>query len=90
MPVRDRPPGMTGLTIRVLDGGDLDKLAAAARDLGGDKPRSQYERYLVEQRERRRTVLIATLGDSIAGYVTVDWNSSYPPFESDGYPRYRT
>lgn len=77
---------MTGLTIRVLGEDDLDGLAAAVRDLGGDKPRSQYERYLVEQGGGRRTVLIARLDDSIAGYVTVDRNSPYPPFRRDGIP----
>jgi GNAT superfamily N-acetyltransferase len=77
---------MAGLTIRVLVEDDLDGLVEAVRDLGGSKPRSQYQRYFLEQQDGRRTVLVAVLDGSFAGYVMIDWVSSYPPFGTNGIP----
>jgi GNAT superfamily N-acetyltransferase len=38
---------------------------------------AQYERYLAEQRDGVRSVLVATVDDEYAGYVTVRWESPY-------------
>lgn len=76
------------LRIRRLTNADPPVLAAAFQALGWDKPASQYERYLAEQDAGVRLVLVAEAGDSggIAGYVTVVWTSSYPPFAAAGTP----
>lgn len=55
-------------------------MAAAFAEIGWDKPVSQYERYLAEQREGARDVLVATVGGRFAGYLTVVWESEYQPF----------
>ena len=61
-------------------------MAAAFRALGWDKPRSQYQRYLAEQSEGRRLVLVAFRDGAFAGYLTISRISAYPPFRSAGIP----
>ena len=73
-------------TIRPLESRDVTPISAAFSALGWNKPRSQYERYLWEQQSGARTVFIAFLGDEFAGYVTVLWTPSYPPFLAAGIP----
>jgi GNAT superfamily N-acetyltransferase len=65
------------LAIRPLNGGDPVVMAAAFAAIGWDKPESQYQRYLAEQEAGTRDVLVATVDDVFAGYVTVLWESSY-------------
>ena len=74
------------LAIRPLERGDVDTISAAFRGLGWDKPRSQYEIYLSEQQEGSRTTFVAFYGRDFAGYVTINWRPSYPPFRTDGIP----
>jgi len=61
-------------------------MAAAFRVLGWDKPRSQYERYLAEQRQGRRVVFVAFVAGDFAGYLTINWSSGYRPFREAGIP----
>jgi GNAT superfamily N-acetyltransferase len=77
---------MTHVTIRPLEGRDAAPISAAFSGLGWNKPRSQYERYLSEQQREARTVLVAFVGRDFAGYVTVVWTPSYPPFLAAGIP----
>lgn len=79
-------------TIRLLKPTDIDPIAAAFAELGWDKPASQYEKYLSEQEAGQRVVLVAHYGvqnlpilDS-AGYVTICWQSDYPPFREQNIP----
>ena len=55
-------------------------------DLGWGKPRSQYDRYLSEQREGLRSVLVALVGGDFAGYLTISWDADYPHFRASGIP----
>lgn len=74
------------LGIRLLETGDITEIAAAFAVLGWDKPASQYERYLAEQQAGSRTVFVARMDDIFAGYVTVNWQSDYPPFHEAAIP----
>jgi GNAT superfamily N-acetyltransferase len=69
-----------GYAIRVLRDDDPKVISAAFTAIGWDKPVSQYERYLADQRAGLRDVLVATVEDEFAGYVTVWWESPYEPF----------
>ncbi len=71
---------MGGYEIRALRDDDPEVISAAFSAIGWDKPVSQYEKYLAEQRAGTRDVLVATVDDEYAGYVTVRWKSSYEPF----------
>jgi len=77
---------MRNLTIRPLEARDVASISAAFDTLGWNKPRSQYERYLSEQQRGDRAVFVAFVDDAFAGYVTVNWNPTYPPFRDDGIP----
>ncbi|HEY3508388.1 MULTISPECIES: GNAT family N-acetyltransferase [Kribbella] len=65
------------MDIRPLRDDDPEIIAGAMAELGWDKPVAQYERYLVEQRDGVRDVLVATVDGEYAGYVTVRWESPY-------------
>jgi GNAT superfamily N-acetyltransferase len=77
---------MRNLVIRSLEDGDVAPISAAFESLGWNKPSAQYERYLSEQQRGVRAVFIAIVDDEFAGYVTVNWNPTYPPFRDDGIP----
>jgi GNAT superfamily N-acetyltransferase len=69
-----------GNAIRALRDDDPEVVSAAFTAIGWDKPVSQYEKYLAEQRAGLRDVLVATVDEEYAGYVTVRWESPYEPF----------
>ncbi|MGY4768044.1 GNAT family N-acetyltransferase [Kribbella sp. CWNU-51] len=75
---------MDEYAIRALRDDDPEAISAAFTALGWDKPVAQYEKYLADQRVGSRDVLVATVADEFAGYVTVRWESQYEPF--DGIP----
>ena len=59
---------------------------AAFSALGWSKPAAQYVRYLDEQSEGARAVLVARRDGEFLGYVTVFWASDYPTFHEAGIP----
>jgi GNAT superfamily N-acetyltransferase len=77
---------MKNLAIRPLESRDVALISAAFSALGWNKPRSLIASYLSEQRSGARTVFVAFLGEDFAGYVTVVWTPSYPPFSAAGIP----
>jgi GNAT superfamily N-acetyltransferase len=77
---------MPDLTIRELEMGDIDAIAAAFASIGWTKPASKYQRYLAEQVRGERVVLVAFVGTEFAGYLTIVWRSTYVPFRDAGIP----
>jgi GNAT superfamily N-acetyltransferase len=75
-----------GLSVRALEIGDIDKIAAAFAAIGWYKPAAQYERYLAEQDRDERDVLVARCDGAFSGYLTIVWHSEYPPFSESGIP----
>lgn len=73
-------------SLRALSKLDPPVIGAAFRAQGWNKPESQFERYLVEQQAGTRDVIVAEWGGTFAGYVTVVWGSSYPPFREAAIP----
>ena len=67
-------------TIRPLERKDIPEIAEAFRQLGWNKPASQYERYLGQQELGVRDVYVAFVDGQFAGYLTICWESSYRPF----------
>jgi GNAT superfamily N-acetyltransferase len=65
---------------------DAAVVAAAFAAQGWNKPEEQYRRYLAESAQGLRVVLLAERGGEFAGYVTVVWESDYPPFRDAGIP----
>lgn len=76
----------SNVTIRLLESDDIAEIAHAFRELGWNKPASQYEHYLVEQALELRDVYVAFLDGRFAGYLTICWKSGYPPFRDRNIP----
>jgi GNAT superfamily N-acetyltransferase len=79
------------LRIRDIRAEDPPSIAAAFSAQGWHKPESQYVQYLAEHRAGRRRVLIAEVllapdPPAFAGYLTIVWESAYPPFREAGIP----
>jgi GNAT superfamily N-acetyltransferase len=72
--------------IRLLEQKDIVEITDAFQELGWDKPESQYERYLAEQASHVRDVYVALIAEKFAGYLTIAWSSTYPPFREAGIP----
>jgi GNAT superfamily N-acetyltransferase len=47
---------------------------------------SKFTLYLEEQQEGKRSVLVAFTDARAVGFVTVGWQSLYPPFQENGIP----
>ncbi len=77
---------MLELQIRLLEASNVEPIVAAFNAAGWPKPATQYEQYLAEQTERRRTVLVAWLSAAFAGYLTIQWQPDYPPFQRAAIP----
>ncbi len=74
------------LTIRLLEAGDIGPIAAAFAAIGWNKPAAQYERYLSEQQQGTRQVLVALVDGTFAGYLTIVWESDYSAFQAQKLP----
>ena len=72
--------------IRLLEDKDVGLISEAFAQIGWDKPVSLFEGYLSEQKAGHRLVLVAYVGDEFVGYLTIKWESSYPPFKRDHIP----
>lgn len=72
--------------IRLLERTDLEEITEAFDELRLNRPRSHYERYLMEQVLKIRDMYIARVRGQFAGYLTVCWQSSYAPFRQNKIP----
>ena len=72
--------------IRELSAVDCAVIAQAFADQRWHKPQTQFEKYFQEQRDDKRVVLIAEVGNIFAGYLTILWESHYPPFKQAEIP----
>lgn len=73
-------------TIQLLESKDIQDIAKAFQELGWDKPAVQYENYYTEQESGARKVFVAFVNGSFAGYLTICWSSTYPPFQEANIP----
>ena len=72
--------------VREMAETDCPMIASAFAAQGWDKPVSLYTRYWQESLENKRVILIAESEGQFAGYVTIVWESDYPPFRQAGVP----
>src|SRR5579862_1407045 len=77
------------LCIRKLEAQDIQPIADAFAAIGWNKPASQYRSYLAEQDGGQRVVLVAFVDGAFVGYVTIVWETDYPPFQQENIPEIR-
>jgi ribosomal protein S18 acetylase RimI-like enzyme len=70
--------------IRRLEARDVDALAAAFESW--PKPRALFERYLAEQADGAREVIVAVGETALCGYATVVWEPGYSLFRENQIP----
>lgn len=66
--------------IRSLNQHDPPVIAAAFASIGSVKPEATYRQYLEQEAAGSRTCLVATVDGEFAGYVTINWQPTYPVF----------
>jgi len=74
------------IIIRAIRQEDAQLISDAFARIGWHKPVSQYRRYLSEQRSKKRAVLVAWVGPTFVGYLTILWKSGYASFRRGRVP----
>ena len=77
---------MNQLDIRAIRASDCEAIHQAFVAQGWKKPAAQYYEYLEFQSKGIRDILVATIDEEFAGYLTINWTSHYPPFKTQGIP----
>lgn len=72
--------------IRLLESKDIAPITKAFKEIGWNKPQSQYESYWLEQELEIRNVYVAFMEEQFAGYLTICWKSGYEPFHERNIP----
>ncbi len=72
--------------LREMKAEDCRNLSEEFRAQGWNKPVSQYERYLREQEEGIRQVIVAEVAGKAVGYVTLLPEAGAGPFAGQGIP----
>ena len=74
------------IKIKLLRTQDIPLITAASSFLNFNAPAAYFKRLLAEQEKGKRVVLVAYSGNAIAGFVTIKWESDYPPFFEKNIP----
>ncbi|WP_448954237.1 N-acetyltransferase family protein [Labrys neptuniae] len=80
------PSAGAAVDLRALRESDLDFLAGTDGGPAWKRDRDIWQRYLAEQRDGERLVLLALRGGHIVGYGSLLRHSAYPPFRDAGIP----
>jgi GNAT superfamily N-acetyltransferase len=74
------------LNLRPLDDTDPQVMAEAFSSIGWIKPVALFQRYLAEQASGTRSCWVANLTNAFAGYITINWEPTYPWFAERRIP----
>jgi len=74
------------IDIRTLQKSDIPGITAAFTGSEWRIAPSFFEEFLKEQDMGKRVVLLAYADGVFAGYVTIKWDSDYPPFAAQDIP----
>lgn len=74
------------IKLRAIEQEDCEVISQAFKKQGWDKPVSQYQNYYDSQSRGERDVILASYEDDFAGYLVINWKSTYLPFFKEGIP----
>ena len=76
------------IKVRTLQKRDIPEMTAAFKDSEWKRKieSSFFESFLIEQDAGKRVVLLAFINNDFAGYVTIKWQSYYPPIANRNIP----
>jgi ribosomal protein S18 acetylase RimI-like enzyme len=75
-----------GIILRDMTEADIQSIHLAFTSNGWHKPAGLFPEYFEQKRAGKRDVIIAQLDGSIAGYVTIFWETEYEAFRQKGIP----
>jgi GNAT superfamily N-acetyltransferase len=76
----------TTLELLPLEENDIDEIVTAFKNIGWNKPKSLYKKYLTEQVQSLRSVILAKIDGKFVGYVTLKCKSEYQSFSVNNIP----
>jgi GNAT superfamily N-acetyltransferase len=74
------------VTIKLLDAEIIPLIVEAFQNSEWKTPESHYWNLLAAQVRGERVFLVAFYKGEVAGFVTIKWQSDYPPFAEKGIP----
>jgi len=74
------------ITIKLLEAPDIPLLTSPLSFLNSNTTASYFNDLLAEHDSGKRVVLVAYADDTLAGFVTIKWQSDYPHFAEKGVP----
>ncbi len=74
------------INLRPLNENDIPTIVSEFAKHNWPKPAATFQNYLTEQTNNTRCVWVAFYQTHFAGYVTLKWDSPYPPFNKQGIP----
>lgn len=77
---------LKNLSIRELEEKDITLIVDAFKAANWDKPTSLFQKYFNEVTSNKRNVWLAFTQGEFAGYITLNWNSSYEYFKASHIP----
>lgn len=76
----------TNVELRKITKEDPIIINEAFQNQGWNKPVSQYEQYFQYQESGERDIIVATVNNEFAGYLTINWQSDYRYFREKQIP----
>ncbi len=76
----------SGITLRPMTAQDCGPLSEAFEAQGWPSRLAQLQSYVFEARSGKVDAIVAEWRGAYAGYVTIRWESFYPPFKTAGIP----
>lgn len=77
---------MSHVVIRPFLSTDIDNIVKQFANNNWTKPRVTFENYWQEQTANERILWLAFHQQQFAGYITLKWDSLYPPFQDKKIP----
>jgi len=74
------------IAIKRLEAKEIESISKSFENTVWGPIMSLLQGYLTEQVEGKRVVLVAYADNDFAGFVTIKWQSNYPPFAEKGIP----
>jgi len=74
------------IAIKLLEISEIPLITSAFINTVWKTPESRFQELFAVQERRERVFLVAHSGNKIAGFVTVKWESDYPPFAEKAIP----
>lgn len=72
--------------IRYLTEEDIMPISGAFNQIGWNKPKRVFEKYLKEIEQGEALVWVARVHDQFAGYIILKWQSRYSFFKKQNIP----